>query len=373
MEADAPQPLRRVKEGAKPAGRGFGAAAVFIAGIAGGVSALLALAGFQHAGLLSAFSSPAQEAGLHSGAHLEDEIAALKTQLANLQAPQADAAAGQPAQTLLAEAQKSAAAAAAVAADAEKKAQSALDDAGLMRQALADKTDQAALSSLEQTLTQQINALDGRLKDVDALKQQFAAAQVAAHDQESRLETLKKEVAERGRETSAGMTLLVAANALKGAVDRGGSYTGELQAFEAVAPPGLALGPLRSYASTGLPAQGALSARFARVADRIAQTENSVPANAGLGEKLWAQIRALIAARPVGNVEGHTAGAVAARMETAIAAGDYGRALEEWKTLPEEAKAVSADFVRTLQARYDANAFLSRFIAGILSARTGDE
>ncbi len=62
-----------------------------------------------------------------------------------------------------------------------------------------------------------------------------------------------------------------------------------------------------------------------------------------------AWIKGLIISRPIGNVEGMTLGAIAARMEVAIQAGDYERALSEWQMLPQNAKDVSVDFVDQLE------------------------
>ncbi|WP_244423452.1 hypothetical protein [Nitratireductor aquibiodomus] len=51
-----------------------------------------------------------------------------------------------------------------------------------------------------------------------------------------------------------------------------------------------------------------------------------------------ASARSLVVVRPVGSVEGDGPDAIAARMEAAVVANDYEKALAEYETLPEAGK-----------------------------------
>jgi len=375
-EAQPDSPRRNSQPPAGPkagAGHGLGYGGSLLAGLAGGALVCFAAAGLQKTGVLPSFAPNGQEVASVSQESLPAELAQLKQQLAAVtetQARMADSMHTEQQGAAAAGAGQDAAAAAAIVADARSKAQSALDAVSLMRQQLAENPDPAAIGELQQRVTQRINELETRLKALDSLQQDMAATQTMTRNQASKLDNLQKDLAalsEKGRETGAGMTLLIAANALKAAVDRGGSYASELLTFEAVAPQGLQLDLLKRYADKGLPSASELSARFTHVADRIARTENTTAVGAGIGSQVLAWARALVSARPVGYVEGASPGAIAARMEVAIAAGDYRRAMNEWQALPDQAKAVSADFMTTLQARSDVDSLLSRFVARALS------
>jgi len=349
----------------------FGYVVSLFAGVTGGIIAVAGITALQKARILPAFATGSQQVEILSDAGFENEIAELRNQLAGLSSAQDNIVPVRREPQAAADAQQNAAnAAATIIADVEKKAQSALDAVGQIRKELAENPNEAAITALQETVMQRIRGLEDKLKELDELKQDISVTQSATQNHENKLEILKKDMeslAEQKRKDGAGMTLLVAANALKAAVDRGSSYVNELRTFKAVAPQDFSLDLLEKYAGKGLPSASELSRHFARIADRIAQTESTIPVDAGLGEKLWAYARELVATRPVGDVEGDTPGAIAARMEVAISEGDYVRALNEWQTLPDHAKVVSADFMTILQARYDVDNLLSRFVSTALS------
>lgn len=350
--------------------RGLGCGSVVLAGITGGIVALGGGAALQQAGIFPFFATDANHwAGL-SDTGVKNQIAELKEQLASISSVPGGVALGQKERALLVEAQQNAAQAKAMVTDVQNQARSVIDAVGAIRKELSGNPNETAVNQLQKTISQRISALEAKLNELDKLKQDMALAKSATQNQETQLETLKKgmtSLSEQKRISGTGVTLFVAASALKAAVDRGGSYANELQTFAAVAPPDVSLTLLKAYADSGLPSAVELSGRFARVADKIAQTGNTTPDNAGMLEKLWADVRGMIAARPVGNVDGSTPGAIAARMEVAIAAGDYARAINEWKTLPPRAQSASADFMKTLQARYEVDNLLSRFVSRALS------
>ncbi len=172
--------------------------------------------------------------------------------------------------------------------------------------------------------------------DLAALKQQF--------------ETVKEKIVVKNDEKeSINTALFIAVNSLKNAIERGGSYVGELKLLQQLSPSIDGLDLLQQTATTGLPNSVQLSADFAHVADAIVGTQNIAASDAHFFEQIWAWIKGLVVLRPVGDVEGMTLGAIAARMEVAVQMGDYEKALSEWKTLPQSAKDVSIDFVQKLE------------------------
>ncbi|WP_425523090.1 COG4223 family protein, partial [Bartonella bovis] len=129
----------------------------------------------------------------------------------------------------------------------------------------------------------------------------------------------------------------------------GGPYSDELKLLEQLSPSIDGLDLLKKTATVGLQNPAELSAVFARVADEIVGTQNIVAPDASFFEQVLAWIKGLIVSRPIGNVKGTSLGAIVARMEVAIQAGDYEKALSEWQTLPQNAKDVSVDFVHRLE------------------------
>ncbi|AQS42281.1 MAG: Mitochondrial inner membrane protein [Candidatus Tokpelaia hoelldobleri] len=222
----------------------------------------------------------------------------------------------------------------------------------------------AALATLQQDISSRLGALETRLNALEQ-GQKNAVAPQQVQNLHTAVQSLQKQVSDVAateRKADIRMTALAAANALKAAVERGGSYSNELRLMEEVAPGGLSLEPLRAAADKGLPSTAELGTRFAKVADAIAATQTAIPDNAGFGQKLWAQARSLVVMRPTGNVTGNTAGAIAARMEVAINNGDYGRALNEWRGLSPQAQAVSRDFITTLESRTAIDKLLAQLV-----------
>ncbi|WP_455475057.1 COG4223 family protein [Bartonella sp. B30(2025)] len=175
------------------------------------------------------------------------------------------------------------------------------------------------------------------------------------------LETVEKEIATRNDDKEKTSTaLFIAINSLKNAVERGGSYSNELKIVQQLSPSIEGLDLLQETATVGIPSSVQLSADFANVADAIVGTQNIVEPGVPFWERAWAWVKSLVVLRPVGNVEGMSLGAIAARMEVAIQKGDYEKALSEWQTLPQGAKDVSVDFVRKLEKYIAIHNFLQQ-------------
>jgi len=207
-------------------------------------------------------------------------------------------------------------------------------------------------------------SLEGMVANMEEAEQQQARAVEAM---QQAIEALSRDVASLAKAppiaSDKALATLIAANSLKTAVDRGGSYNNEWQVFASLAPEDPAFEILEKYADSGLPNVAELSTRFAKIADEIAASDNVLPEDAGLTDQLLHQGSRLYSARPVGEVEGTDASAIVARMEVAIGKGDFSRALSEAQALPAQAKAFAADFIDLLVARENADQLLSRLIA----------
>jgi len=252
-------------------------------------------------------------------------------------------------------------------------------------------TDQADERREVAALKAQISSLEEKVETISQLTQRWEEEEQQWEEEDTNAREAAKEAAEKltdmilkqkkeiedlqirvhalmyeSRVSNVSLVKLIAAQSLKRAVDRGGSYREEWEIFSPYAPLWLPLDALKKYADSGLPNNVELSRRFARLADEIAAVENTLPEGAGLTDQLLHQGSRLYSARPVGDVEGDGAAAIAARMEVALAEGDFTRFWDEYRTLPQEAKTLMADFMDIFHARKDADRLLSRFIADAL-------
>ncbi|WP_039758774.1 COG4223 family protein [Bartonella queenslandensis] len=193
--------------------------------------------------------------------------------------------------------------------------------------------------------------------DLAALKKQLEAFQeeITVKNSEKR-ESEKREI---------DTALFTAISSLKNAVERGGSYSNELKLLQQLSPSIDGLDVLQKTATVGLPSSAQLSVDFAHVADAIVGTQNIVASDAGFFDRILAWIKGLVVSRPIGNVEGTTLGAIAARMEVAIQAGDYEKALSEWQSLPQNAKDVSMDFVQKLERHVTVQQLLQQLLLSV--------
>jgi hypothetical protein len=320
-------PISNANQGSSP--KSTSGASHLLAGIAGGVIALGGMFALQWGNVIP---SPGARVTAEQLAQMEQQIADLRT---NPTPAPLDAAS----RTQFADLQKNVQA-------AEIKAEAVAGTLTQLQQqveTLPQATGGAASGDIE--------ALTGRL---DAL--------------ESKLTSLQAKVGEAARQPDA--TALIAANALKTAIDRGGSFKVELDTYASLAPQDSSVEGLKAFADTGVPTVADLNAWFGPVANRIVATENKLPADAGVWDQLVASAKGLVSVRPVaGNVEGEGVGPTTARMEAALHAGDLERAIGEWEKLPADAKAVSGEFANQMKVRRDADALIQRLVADSLKSK----
>jgi len=181
----------------------------------------------------------------------------------------------------------------------------------------------------------------------------------------SRLTALEERV-ER-QDEGPRLALIVAASALRSAVERGEPFAGELETYTALAPNPAAVEPLTRYADTGVPTDAELVAAASDAASRIVSATTALPPDAGFLDRLMASARSAVKVRPVGEVEGETPEAIAARMEAAVQRGDHAAAIAEYDSLPAAAKEAASDFAEKLRARIAAEEVLENALSDALN------
>jgi hypothetical protein len=164
----------------------------------------------------------------------------------------------------------------------------------------------------------------------------------------------------------------IAAAALKAAIDRGGPFTAELDTFAGVSPDDPAAKDLRSFAQTGVPSRAELINQVSDVASAAVESANQPSPDQSWSDRLMNSAKSLVSVRPVGNIEGESVEAIAARMENKVRNGDLPGAANEWNDLPPAAKQASAAFKQSLEARIRVEDLVSGALSKAVSG-TGKE
>lgn len=211
--------------------------------------------------------------------------------------------------------------------------------------------------------------------EFDALAEGVASLQQAAASLQQSVEqttaSLQQTVA-RGTETAAAdraVRFALVASGLRGAVERGTPYSGELNAAKALAPDPQLLAPLEPFAASGVPTAEALGRELAALAPELARTGNAAARDTGYLERLQAHAERLVRVRPVNEVvAGDDVTAVVARIEAKAKQADLAAALTELHKLPESARAPAAAWMKKAEGREAAVAAAQRTENAALAA-----
>jgi hypothetical protein len=333
------------------------------AGVIGGVIALAGAGLLQAVGLLGAPGSGGRALDGVNG-----EIASLKSEIAALKESGDTGAAGKV-EGLSSALEQVKADVAALKSSAGQGG----DDAAL--KALGDKVGQieTAVAELQKNgnaAPVDLGPLNEKIAGLDALVKSTGDA---AKAEDGRIAALEQSLSQLSGKVEAQasqpkIALAIAASALKSALDRGAPFATELDTFAAIAPDAPELAALRSYADKGVPTRATIASEVDAAASAMIEAAKPVDQNAGFFQSLVSSAESLVKVRPVGSVEGKGAPETVARMEVAVNQGDYAKALSEYDTLPDAAKAAGADFAGKLKARLDVEKQLEALIAGATKA-----
>jgi hypothetical protein len=335
------------------------------AGIIGGVIALAGAGALQYAGLLGAPGSGASLTGIN------DQVAALKAEVAGIKDAGSNNDAGDRIASLSAAVDQ-------VKADVASLT-SAAGNAGAGESAaiaaLTDKVGQieAAVSALGKAGSAEpvdLAPVNEKLAGLDAL---VKAAGEAATAQNGRLAALEQSVSQLSGKVEAQasqpkIALAIAASALKAALDRGAAFSAELETFAAISPDAPQIAALRPHAEKGVPSRAEIASEADAAATAMIAAATPVDQNAGFLQNLMSSAQSLVKVRPVGAVQGPGAPETVARMEVAVNQGDYAKAMSEYDTLPDAAKAAGSAFAAKLKARLEVESQVDALIATAMKA-----
>lgn len=162
-------------------------------------------------------------------------------------------------------------------------------------------------------------------------------------------------------------SIVVAIGSLRDAIARGVPYAAELASAHSLAADDSALlqtlAPLDAGAARGIPTRSALKARFDRVATDIVRAGQS----SDDGWRHWlGRLMTVVSIRPVGDVEGDTPGAIAARAERRADAEDLAGAVAELGKLSGPSAEAARAWLADARERVNAESALANATAQAL-------
>ena len=335
-------------------------------GLAGGLIALLVAGGLQYAGVLGTPGGSASQAG--GNEQMQSEIASLKSEIAELGASSGGSELKGQVDGL-----------AATVGQVKSEVEALKSTTGQVgsNEALAGlderiKQIETTVSSLSQdgATASEFTALNERIAALDAAIKATGEATTA---DDGKIATLEQSVSSLTTKVEAQasqpkIAMAIAASALKAAVDRGAGFGAELETFAAISPDAPELAALRAQAEKGVPTRADIVAATDAAANAMIAAAKPVNQDAGIFERLVSSAEQLVQVRPIGSVEGSGVPETVARMEVAVNQGDFAKALAEYDTLPDPAKAAGADFMAKLKARLDVETLVDKLVAGAMKA-----
>lgn len=222
-----------------------------------------------------------------------------------------------------------------------------------------DRLEQA-LRAVQEEAGSLRSAVDGLKGEITAQLKSVARAQdvtAAVAPVESRLTALEQSVqgvvkSEENRRTNAERIVLsLELGNLKRALDRGGSYAGELAEVSRIGAGKIDLEALERYKDQGVPTLAELSRAFRPVAHAIIDAAN-VPADASTLDRLLMGAKSIVRVRRTEHSPGDTSvEAIVARMEDALAEGKLSDVLAQVQQLPPKAAEPAQAWLDKVEAR----------------------
>lgn len=333
-----------------------GLGALVGAGLAGAVLALGGAAALSYAGLLPAreVRETAQYAPVGDVERLSGDLAGLRENVEQLQSAQAAGGSGTsyaPATDL------------AALSDRVAAAERNLDE---LAGAEPDPAVSERVEEVAGTAEAAREAAQGAQDALGEIGRRIDTVEASVGDYETRIAAIE----EANRQ--AGVALSAAS--LKAAIDRGGPFMSELEAFAVASGGGETVDALRDHAAEGVPTQRELLARWPEV-ERDIRAATAAPSGTGVGDQLLAGLSSLVQTRPTGQAaaDGDGTAAALSRMSTALNSGDLAAWRSEWEELPEEGRNASAAFAETVEARRQAETVVDDTLSRAIGASAGNE
>jgi hypothetical protein len=197
--------------------------------------------------------------------------------------------------------------------------------------------------------------------DVDALASRVAAV-------ESAVKALSDATHQTPSADDRVARLMVAAGALRVAVERGAPYQAELAAVKTLGADQSATAPLEPFAATGAPSAAALARELTSLLPALLQAAVPAASNASFLERLEANAQQLVRFTPINVPLGDDPATVVERIGIEAAHADIAAALADISKLPTAAQSAAAAWVQKAKARDATIAAAGQIAATALAA-----
>ncbi|TAL80244.1 MAG: hypothetical protein EPN75_07980 [Beijerinckiaceae bacterium] len=142
----------------------------------------------------------------------------------------------------------------------------------------------------------------------------------------------------------------ILAAGLRSKVDSGEGFADNLSALGNHGVDPAKLSALKPFADTGVATQAALAAQLSALAPALVATKPT-PKGEGFLARIASDAKHLVRIQKIGDTKGNDPAARVARISADLSAGKLKEALQEWKALPDAARAKSQAFATALQHR----------------------
>ncbi len=198
--------------------------------------------------------------------------------------------------------------------------------------------------------------------DIDALTSRITAL-------ETTVKSLSDNVTRQTTSADDGVArLVIAAEALRAAVERGVPYQAELTAVKSLGAEPNALAPLEPFATSGVPSAAALARDLATLTPALIEAAEPKQTQGTFLDRIEVNARRLVRSTPLDAPAGDDPRSVAMRISFDAAHGDIDAALADIAKLPDAANSVAAPWVQKAQARATAIAASRQLAANALAA-----
>jgi len=204
----------------------------------------------------------------------------------------------------------------------------------------------------DQALTSRVTALENAAQKTSPpaaspAEVQALAARVAALEQAAKAAEQKLAVT-AGADRAGRLAFL--ATALRGAVERGETFTQQLAAAKPLVPDAAALSALEPFAATGVPRNAALARDLAQLAGPMLNAAGTAPREGGILDRIQQNAERLVRIRPISETPGDDAATVIARADAKASHDDIAGAVTELGALPPAVRAPAEPWIKKAQA-----------------------
>jgi hypothetical protein len=200
--------------------------------------------------------------------------------------------------------------------------------------------------------------------DLDTLTSRVAALESAV---KSLSDSVSHQAAGGGADDGAAR-MVVVAEALRAAVERGTPFQTELAAAKALGADQKTVAPLEPFAAAGVPTAAALSRELATLTPALTEATEPKQSQSTFLDRIETSAQQLVKSTPINAPAGDDPRAVALRISVDATHNDIDAALADIAKLPDAAKSTTASWVQKVQARNAALAASRLLTANALAA-----